>query len=87
MKAFAKIMLGMTFNQRVLKKDLVPVLARKTTVTALEASITAGDYIDESARHELPDTTPAKSASTEIVSADAQEKPSKRARTSPQKQK
>jgi hypothetical protein len=87
LKAFAKLRLAMTLNQRILKDNLVPVLAHKMTVTALEASITSGDYIDEPARHELPDTTPVKAASTEIVSAETQEQPSKRARTSPRKQK
>ena len=57
------------------------------TLTALEDSITVGDYIDEPARHELPDTTPAKAASTELVEVDPQEQPSKRPRTSPRKKK
>jgi hypothetical protein len=85
LKAFAKLKLGMTFHQKVLKKNLVPVLAYKMTIIALQPSITAGDYIDEPARHELPETTPAKAAFTELVSADAQEPPSKRVRTSPRK--
>ena len=87
LKAFATIKLDMTLPHKVLKKNLVPVLAHKLTVTALKASIDAGDYIDEPARHELPDTTPVKATSTDIVNMETEEKPAKRLRSSPRKMK
>ena len=87
LKAFATIKLDMTLPQKVLKKSLVPVLAHKLTVAALKTSIVAGDYIDEPARHELPDTTPVKATSTDIVNMETEEKPAKRSRSSPRKTK
>ena len=89
LKSYARIKLNLNFNDKILKKQLVPVLAHKMTVSALQKSISAGDFIDDPSKHVLPEPTPEKiissedSTSTDMVPVD--EPPSKRTRTSPRK--